>query len=448
LEALKERGLLFQNAPHLVKNQSFIIPAYDWWESPFYTVGLKMYDLMAGKFGLGPSRHISREETIKALPTVDRNGLRGGIEYYDGQFDDTRMVVSLAQTCSDYEGTVINYMRVEKLVKEKGLISGVEAVDQETGYNYRIKARVVINATGVFADGIMKMDNPENADMIRPSQGIHLVLGREFLKSSHAVMVPQTSDGRVLFAVPWHNKVIVGTTDTLVEHITLEPRATEEEIDFVLKTAGQYLVKQPGRKDVLSVFAGLRPLAANSEEGKATKEISRHHKTMVSVSGLISVIGGKWTTYRKMAEDAVNYAVMIGKLSQKECITDNLPIHGYTKNSNADNELEEYGTDESKIRNIEEESKPFKGYLSESLQIRKSQVIWAVREEMARTVEDILARRTRALFLDARESIRITPLTAELMAAELGYGKDWVDNQVEVFTELAKGYLIGSDGRM
>ena len=337
LEALKERGLLFQNAPHLVKNQSFIIPAYDWWESPFYTVGLKMYDLMAGKFGLGPSRHISREETIKALPTVDRNGLRGGIEYYDGQFDDTRMVVSLAQTCNDYGGTVINYMRVEKLVKEKGLISGVEAVDQETGKNYRIKARVVINATGVFADGIMKMDNPENEDMIRPSQGIHLVLGREFLKSSHAVMVPQTSDGRVLFAVPWHNKVIVGTTDTLVEHITLEPRATEEEIDFVLKTAGQYLVKQPGRKDVLSVFAGLRPLAACIEEGKATKEISRHHKTMVSVSGLISVIGGKWTTYRKMAEDAVNYAVMIGKLSQKECITGNLPIHGYTKNSNADN---------------------------------------------------------------------------------------------------------------
>ena len=442
LEALKERGLLFQNAPHLVKNQSFIIPAYDWWESPFYTIGLKMYDLMAGKFGLGPSRHISKEETIKDLPTVDTEGLRGGIEYYDGQFDDTRMVVSLAQTTEDYGGTVINYIRVTGLTKDQGLVTGVEAVDLESGKTYRIKAKAVINATGVFADAVMKMDDPESEEMIRPSQGIHLVLGREFLRSSHAVMVPQTSDGRVLFAVPWHNKVIVGTTDTLMDHITLEPRATEEEIDFVLKTAGQYLVKHPERKDVLSVFAGLRPLAASSGEGKATREISRHHKTLISVSGLISVIGGKWTTYRKMAEDAVNYAVMIGKLPQRECITVNLPVHGYTKNSNADTELEEYGTDEPKIRSIEKESESFRGYLSESLQIRKSQVIWAVREEMARTVEDVLARRTRALFLDARESIRMAPLTAELMAAELGYGKDWMDKQVEVFTELAKGYLI------
>ena len=260
-EALKERGLMFKNVPHLVTNQSFIIPTYDWWGGPFYTVGLKVYDLMAGKLGLGPSKHISFEETVEAIPTVEKEGLKGGVIYQDGQFDDSRMAISLAQTCIDYGGTVFNYCKVIKLIKEGELISGVVAVDQESGEELTIQSKVVINATGVFADDIIQMDEPEKKDMITPSQGIHLVLNKEFLPNNYAIMVPHTSDGRVMFAVPWHNHVLVGTTDTLMDNHSIEPVALESEIDFVLETAGQYLVKRPTRKDVLSVFAGLRPLA-------------------------------------------------------------------------------------------------------------------------------------------------------------------------------------------
>ncbi|MCK4748221.1 MAG: glycerol-3-phosphate dehydrogenase/oxidase, partial [Bacteroidales bacterium] len=331
LEALKERGLMLRNAPHLVRNQSFIIPAYDWWEGPFYSVGLKVYDVMAGKMGLGPSRQITREETIEALPNIEHLGLKGGIIYHDGQFDDARMLVSLARSSQKYGGCLANYIKVTGLIKENDLVSGVLAIDEETGDEMKIQAKVVINATGVFADNILKMDTPDARDMIRPSQGIHLVLDQKFLKGHHAIMVPHTSDGRVMFAVPWYNKVVLGTTDTVIDNAFLEPCPLDEEIDFVLETAGQYLVKKPGRNDVLSAFAGLRPLAAPESEEKSTREISRHHKVLVSVSGLISVIGGKWTTYRKMAEDAVDYAIMVGELPEHPCITHNLQIHGHTK---------------------------------------------------------------------------------------------------------------------
>jgi len=462
LEALKERGLMLQNAPHLVRNQSFIIPAYDWWEGPFYTVGLKMYDVMAGKMGLGPSSHISREETIKALPNIETKGLKGGIIYHDGQFDDARMLVSMAQTCQGYGGQVINYLKVKGITKKNRLVSGVEARDEESGEEFLIRAKVVINATGVFADEILKMDMPGAPDMIRPSQGIHLVLGEEYLKGHHAIMVPHTSDGRVLFAVPWYNRVVLGTTDTLIDKASLEPRALEEEIDFVLDTAGQYLVKKPGRDDVLSSFAGLRPLAAPEGEGKSTKEISRHHKVMVSVSGLISVIGGKWTTYRKMAEDAVDYAIMVGELPENPCITRDVKIHGYT--TETDDWISPtsiYGSHRSEVENLDAlpdqdssisktkgsfpDDPAGKGgtvWLSESLQIRKSQVIWAARHEMAQSLEDVLARRTRALFLDARESMKIATQSADLLAGELGKEKAWAEKQIEQYQDLAKKYLV------
>ena len=442
-EALKERGLMLQNAPHLVRNQSFVIPAYDWWEGPFYTVGLKVYDMMAGNLGLGPSRHISKEETVELIPTIEKSGLKGGIIYHDGQFDDARMLISLAQTCEDHNGFLANYVRVTELEKEKGLISGVLAVDQESGEEFRISAKAVVNATGVFADDILKMDDPDAGNMIRPSQGIHLVLNSKFLQGRHAIMVPQTSDGRVMFAVPWYDKVVVGTTDTLVDNISLEPKPLEEEIDFVLKTAGQYLDIDPDREDVLSVFAGLRPLAAAGDDEKSTKEISRHHKVMVSVSGLISVIGGKWTTYRKMAEDAVDYAVMVGELPERKCHTHYLPVHGYEGATGlTSNPLSVYGQDRSQIEDIGHKTFGDNRYLSESLGIEKAQVIWAVREEMARTLEDVLARRTRALFLDAKESLRIAPEAARIMATELGNKHHWVQTQLERYDQLVDGYMI------
>lgn len=442
-EALKERGLMLRNAPHLVRNQSFVIPVYDWWEGPFYTVGLKVYDMMAGKLGLGPSRHISREETIELIPTIEKQGLKGGIIYHDGQFDDARMLISLAQTCEEHGGFLANYIKVTDLVKEKGLVSGVLAEDQETGEEFRITAKAVVNATGVFADDILKMDNPEADSMIRPSQGIHLVLDQKFLQGQHAIMVPQTSDGRVMFAVPWYDKVVVGTTDTLVDKISLEPKPLKEEIDFVLHTAGEYLVHDLSRDDVLSVFAGLRPLAASGDNGKSTKEISRHHKVMVSVSGLISVIGGKWTTYRKMAEDAVDYAIMVGDLAERKCRTHHLTVHGYTDASTSQHDaLSVYGHDRPIVERISDDTFRDDPYLSESLGIKKAQITWAVREEMALTLEDVLARRTRALFLHAKESLRIAPEAAKLMASDLNRDLNWIQDQLDGYRGLVDGYLI------
>ena len=442
-EALQERGLMFKNAPHLVTNQSFIIPTYEFWGGPFYTVGLKVYDMMAGKLGLGPSKHLSFEETIEAIPTVEKEGLRGGVIYQDGQFDDSRMAISLAQTCVDYGGTVLNYCKVTQLTKEDELISAVIAVDQETGEEFNIKTKVVINATGVFADEVIQMDEPGKRNMITPSQGIHLVLEKDFLPNKFAIMVPHTSDGRVMFAVPWHNHVVVGTTDTLIENHSLEPVALESEVDFVLETAGQYLLKQPTRKDVLSVFAGLRPLAKPEDENKATKEISRGHKIIISVSGLITIIGGKWTTYRKMAEDTIEKAIMLGGLPERECITRHLPIHGFRMDIDPYKDpLAPYGLDKEEILAINEEEENMSGYVSEKLNILKSQVAWAVRKEMARTVEDVLARRTRALFLDARESIRIAPEVAAIMAKELKQENEWINKQTEAFELVAKNYYF------
>ncbi|WP_217495872.1 glycerol-3-phosphate dehydrogenase/oxidase [Mangrovivirga cuniculi] len=413
LEALKERGLMMQNAPHLVRNLSFVIPSYEWWNGPFYTIGLKVYDLMAGKLGLGPSKSISKEETIDALPTISQRDLRGGIVYQDGQFDDARMAISLAMTAEEYNGVLLNYMEVVDLLKDEEdlMIKGVTAKDHETGKEYSIFAKSVINATGVFADSIKKMDEPEVKPMIRPSQGIHLVFDQSFQPESYAIMVPQTSDGRVMFAVPWYNRVVVGTTDTLIDNIDLEPQALEAEIEFILETAGQYLSKKPTKKDIKSIFAGLRPLAAPEDgDEMSTKEISRHHKVLISLSGLITVIGGKWTTYRKMAEDAVDNAIMIAGLADRKCITERLPIDGYDRNTEpGSNPMSVYGRHKEDLLEIETNEPEYNGWLSEELQIKKVQVVWAAREEMAQTVEDVLSRRTRALLLDARESIRIAP---------------------------------------
>ena len=441
IEALKERGTLKRNAPQLVKDMSFVIPFYDWWNSPFYGLGLKVYDMMAGKMGLGPSTIIDQKETVELINNVQQEGLRGGVIYHDGQFDDSRMAITLALTASKLSATLINYIEVKGLIKENDFITGVEALDRESGEKFTIKTKVVINATGVFSDQIVKMDQPEVRPMIRPSQGVHLVLENEFLDGPHAIMIPHTSDGRVLFAVPWHKYVVVGTTDTSIDHSDEEPKALEEEVEFILNNASRYMTKKPKREDVKSVFAGLRPLAAQQGgDSSQTKEVSRHHKVNVSTSGLISVLGGKWTTYRKMGEDMINTAAVVGGLKEQKCKTKKLLLHGYDENTDIDDPLHVYGSDRHKIISY---GKPEDNdSLSNKFYISKNLILWAVEHEMAIHIEDVLARRVRCLFLDAKETQRIAPKVAEIMAITLQKDDKWVEHELKKFNIIAQNYIL------
>ncbi|WP_157558052.1 glycerol-3-phosphate dehydrogenase/oxidase [Niabella aurantiaca] len=437
-EASIERGLLQKNAPHLVKNQTFIVPVYSFWDRIKYTIGLKAYDWIAGRLSLGSSVFISRKKTLAAIPDVRSKGLVGGVLYHDGQFDDSRLALNLAQTIIEQGGVAVNYMKVTAL--EKGpeqQPAGVIVEDTERGASYKVKAKTVINATGVFVDDILRMDNPVAAKSVVASQGIHLVLDKSFFSSAHALMIPKTNDGRVLFAVPWHNEVVVGTTDTLVGAPSVEPRPLEKEIEFILETAGAYLLKKPARKDVLSVFAGLRPLAAPKEGAQKTKEISRSHKIMISPNGLFTIIGGKWTTYRKMGEDMMNSVEKKQGWPAKATQTPDLRIHGFAMGMDWSDPFYFYGSDAADIK-----AKSNGHWISERLKINKAQVEWAVTHEMARTVEDVLARRTRALLLDARESIRISTEVATIMAGILNQDEQWVKDEVKRFDGLAQQYIL------
>jgi glycerol-3-phosphate dehydrogenase len=438
LEALKERGIMRKNAPHLVQDLSFVIPSYDWWSSPFYGLGLKVYDMMAGKLGLGPSTILDREETIELIPNVNKEGLRGGVIYHDGQFDDARMAISIGLTAENQGATLLNYVALKELIKEDDIIVGLIAEDQITEELIEISTKALINATGVFSDSIMQMDAPKSESMIRPSQGVHLVLEKSFLKGPHAIMVPQTTDGRVLFAVPWNDYVVVGTTDTPMDETREEPYAKEEEIEFILSNASAYMTKKPSRKDVKSIFAGLRPLAA-SKNKESTKEVSRHHKIKVSTSGLVSVLGGKWTTYRKIAEDTVNTAAVVAGLPERKCNTVELPINGYDLNADWSNPLHVYGTDINAIMALDPMGN---SSLSSLFHISKNQIVWAIEKEMALTLEDILARRTRVLFLNAKEAIRISAEVAEIMQKTLGYSETWKSQQLKEFKQIAKNYTL------
>ncbi len=441
IEALHERGLMLHNAPHLVSHQSFIVPNYEWWDGPFYGAGMKVYDLLAGRLGLGPSKWLTRAETLARIPTLEPHGLRGGVIYYDGQFDDSRLAVNLAQTIVDHGGVPINYMPVVGLLKSGEMIQGVAARDLESGRDYEINARVVVNATGVFADGLLALDDPYTRPLITPSQGIHLVLDKKFLPGDSAIMVPQTEDGRVLFAVPWHDRVVVGTTDTPVAKPVLEPLPLDEEVEFVLQHAARYLTQDPSRADVLSVFAGLRPLVATGQN-KSTAAISRDHFLLVSASGLVTITGGKWTTYRKMAEDTVNQAMLVAGLKEHECVTKQLRIHSWLKNVDRHDPLHVYGSDAVYLKKMMRADPDLARPLSPNLPYTPAEVVWAVREEMARTVEDVLARRTRALLLDARASLAMAPAVARIMAAELDRDEAWIDDQVKAYGRLARGYCL------
>jgi len=441
LEALKERGLLRKNAPHLVHNLRFVVPSYDWWEGPFYGIGLKLYDMLAGKHGFGKSKFLSKEQTLEYLPTIETKGLRGGVIYYDGQFDDARLAVNMAQTAAEQSATVINYMKVTRLLKKNDIVSGVGAKDMETGAQYEISARGVINATGVFTDGVIKMDDPEAQKMILPSQGIHLVLDKSFLPGESAIMVPQTADGRVLFATPWHGKVIVGTTDTEVSDVSLEPRALEEEISFLLTHAAYYLTKDPAPSDVLSIFAGLRPLVSQASQ-MSTAAVSRDHTIHISRSGLVTIAGGKWTTCRKMAEDTIDQAATVAQLKDSPSVSADLHIHGYHKNITKFGPLSIYGADAQSIQDMMRENPEYQKKLHDDFLTVGAEVIWSVRHEMARTVEDFLSRRTRALLLNARASMEMAPKVAALMARELKKDEAWEADQIQRFRHLARSYVI------
>ncbi len=440
LEALKERGLLGRNAPHLVKNLPFVVPSYDWWEGPFYGIGLKLYDLLAGKEGFGESKLLSKEKTLELIPTIETEGLRGGVIYHDGQFDDSRLVINMAETAVEQGAAVLNYTKAVGLIKKGDFIKGVVAHDIENDKEYTLNSRVVINATGVFTDHVRKLADPDIKPMIVPSQGVHIVLDKSFLPGETAIMIPQTDDGRVLFAIPWHNRVVVGTTDTPISDISLEPRPLKEEIDFLISHAARYLSKDPTHSDIRSAFAGIRPLV---KQGNAenTSELSRDHTLHISPSGLLTIAGGKWTTYRRMAEDTIDHAVVLGDLEFNPSATANLNIHGHHQNPEVFESLADYGSDALEIKHILKEKKVYSDVVHSKSKTIIGEIVWAARNEMARTVEDFLSRRTRNILLDAKTSIEMAPLVAKYLAKELKKNTSWEKEQVENYTKVAEGYL-------
>lgn len=413
-EALKERGILLRNAPHVVHTQEFIVPCYSIWDKWFYGLGLKIYDLLAGKHSIGKSRMLSSDETLERLPSIRPQGLVGGVLYSDGQFDDTRLLIDLARTAISNGACLLNYACVTTFIRDEQNLSGVEFEDGETGETFSVEAKAVINATGTFCDTLRQLSDETAKPVVTFAQGSHIVLGRSFLLSDAAVMIPKTSDGRVLFCIPWHGHVLVGTTDTPVDTANLEPEVLHAEIDFILETAGEYLTSRPSRDDIKSTFAGIRPLVSRSDVNN-TAALSRSHEMFVDACGLITITGGKWTTYRRMAEDAVNKAAMIGRLRLVECVTETLEIESDTVGSG---EL-----------------------LDPELPYTAADVLRAVRSEMARTVEDVLARRTRALFLNAHAAIEMAPKIAEMMAGELDKDQAWASAEVKRFSETAAKYL-------
>jgi glycerol-3-phosphate dehydrogenase len=449
-EALRERGLLYENAPHLVGHLGFVVPRFRWWEGPFYGIGLKLYDALAGKENLAPSRSLDREATIEAIPNVEREGLLGGIMYHDAQFDDARMAITLALTAVDHGAVVLNRMPVTELLKTDGAVGatcGVVARDDETGREHRVLAKVVVNATGIFSDALRRLDDPDAQPVVTYSQGIHLVLDASFQPGPNAIMVPHTDDGRVLFVIPWLDRVLVGTTDTPMPRAQLEPRALPEEVDFVLRNVERFLAKDPTRGDVLCLFAGLRPLVNPGGSGGETKNVSREHAVLVSKSGLVTLLGGKWTTYRKMAEDALTDAIGVGGLPPHPCVTEGLHLHGWMRRDDpalpADAVTRVYGADVASLGDLVREDASLGERLHPRLPYRGVHVAWGARHEMARTLEDVLARRTRALLLDARASIEAAPRAAEILARELGRDAAWAAEQVASYRELAEGYLPG-----
>lgn len=443
MEALKERGILLRNAPHLVHELPFLIPSYRFWEKPFYGAGLKLYDLLAGRSGFSKSKLLSTRRTLDRQPGIRQEGLRGSVLYYDGQFDDARLLIALVMTAAEQGAVVLNHAGVVEITKDSmGRVNGAIAVDGENGERLACKARVVVNATGIFSDEVRRLADPDVPAVIAPSQGIHLVFDKSFLNGDAAIMVPHTSDGRLMFAIPWHDHTLVGTTDTPIAVPSYEPRPLEQEIQFVLETAGRYLRKTPRREDILSAFAGVRPLVkASGAAVRATSTISREHTIGIDSSGLLTIAGGKWTTYRRMAADVVDEAIKLGRLHQAACVTKDLRLHG--GDAIAAGALAVYGSDAAHIQALAAREPELARQLDAELPYTGAEVVWAARSEMARTLDDVLARRLRALPLNARAAMRMAPETAKLLARETGRDETWVEEQLRSFGDLAAQYSLG-----
>jgi glycerol-3-phosphate dehydrogenase len=441
-EALRERTTLLHNAPHLAQPLPFVLPSYRYWETPFYGAGLKMYDALAGKAGLGVTQFLSRRQTLACLPTVRPDGLKGGIKYWDGQFDDARLALALARTAAARGAVVVNYCPATGLRHDSGKVVGLSCRDRETGRIHELKSRCVINATGVWVDEFRQKDGeaigrPVKA-MVAPSQGIHVVVDREFLPGDHALMVPKTADGRVLFGVPWLGKIILGTTDTPRHDLPEEPRPFKEELDFILSESARYLVRAPRREDIRSVWVGLRPLVKpQGEDADDTKGLSREHTVLVSRSGLVTVTGGKWTTYRAMAEDVLQKCSEKGLLARtRSGVTTNLTLVGGDQRPAAGARISDaqglhsYGSEADAVAALPGAGRELGAGLTEAM------VRFAARSEYARTVEDVLARRRRLLFLDARLAGSLAADVGAILRQELGR-----DPQVGAFQALARLYL-------
>jgi glycerol-3-phosphate dehydrogenase len=441
-DALRERGYMLKNAPHLVHRLPFVVPIYSYSGLPYYGFGLKVYEWLSGKLSFGRSQILSKEETIERLPTIAQKDLKGGILYFDGQFNDARYAIALMRTLEDQGGYAVNYFAATNLLHRGGRVEGVRARDEESGAEVDIHAKVVINATGVFTEEILSMDSAAQSSVLAVSQGTHFVLPQSFLPGSNAMMIPKTTDGRVLFAIPWQNYVVVGTTDEPVDKTSLEPRAMEDERAFLAKNIRSFLGCELQSADVLSMWSGLRPLIRHG--GRGTAKLSRDHKIITSNTGLVSVLGGKWTTYRRMGEDAVNHAMKVGGLAVIPSRTKDLQLHGWMDESalakTKDPELG-YGSDLIALRSLQKPAVNLDALLHPSLPYRLSEVVWAARHEMARTVEDVLVRRTRTLFLNARVAAEIAPTVARLLADELDRDEMWIQQQTLSFVELAKGYI-------
>ena len=438
--ALRERHRLRMNAPHLVGNLPLIVPAYHWWDRLWYGTGLKLYDALAWRRNLGPSRLVNRRQCRNHLSTLQSHGLRGGVLFHDGQFDDARLGWALIRTAATLGCVALNYAEAVGLVEARGAVKGVKVRDLVGGSEWIARGAVVINATGPFADSLMRMDEPHLAPAVVLSRGVHIVVSSAFLPGHAALLVPSTDDGRVLFAIPWHGHVLIGTTDVPVAEPSQDPVPSAAEVDYLIDHAGRYLTRTITRADILSVWAGLRGLTAAGSE-QDTAALSRGHTVGASRRGLVTVTGGKWTTCRKVAQDAVDVAADVGGLSRAHSVTARLPLHGYSTRRNVLYPWKIYGTDAEAIRGMEAEDERLSGLMHPSLPYRLSQAAWAARCEMAVRLEDVLARRTRALFLNARAAAAAAPCVAEVMARELGHDNDWVEEQVRSFRELAKGYL-------
>ncbi len=440
-EALHERTTLLHNAPHLAQPLAFVMPSYHCWESPFYGVGLKMYDALAGKAGLGATEFLGRERTLQCLPTARADGLKGGVKYWDGQFDDARLALALARTAASRGALLVNYCAAKELVHEDGRVAGVVCEDTETGQRYTLRARCVVNATGVWVDALRQQDGEATGRAVKPivapSQGVHIVVDREFLPSSHALMVPKTADGRVLFAVPWLGKLILGTTDSPRHNIEYEPLPFHEEVAFILRESARYLSRAPTAQDIRSLWVGLRPLVKpQDDDGNHTKSLSREHTVLASKSGLVTVTGGKWTTYRAMAEDVLQKCFSSGLLDVRPGgVTVHLPLVGAptgpVQHRMCDAQgWHSYGSEADVARQLPGADTLLGAGITEAM------VRFAARHEYARTVEDVLARRWRLLFLDARQAAALAPAVAALLQQETG-----ADPQLDAFVALTAQYL-------